>query len=150
MEELSIPPKNEKNIMTLKYRFCNQTGKSIRGSIMSTTQHNIVVHIIWSTVITNNHVSLERRSWETRLPLVENILVYLHNARKINVHNVSDFVHGAIIIMPSCFISAGFTNKLDRLKHRVPKFRGHPATRILFLTLLLDSHTYAVMTYCTF
>ena len=32
--------------MTLKYRSCNQTGKSIRGSIMSTTQDNLVVHFI--------------------------------------------------------------------------------------------------------
>ena len=65
-----------------------------------------------------------------------NKLLYLLNAREINVHNVSDFMHRAIIIMPSGFISAGFTYKLDRVKHRVPKFRGH----IFFDTIIGLSH----------
>ena len=46
--------------------------------------------------------------------------------------------------------SAGFTYRLDRLKPRASKFRGPPAKVYNVLILLLDFHTYAVMTYCTF
>jgi hypothetical protein len=70
-----------------------------------------------------------------------NKLFYLLNAREINVHNVSDFIHGAIIIMPSGFISAGFTYKLGRLKHRAPHFRGPPDNAyIIFDTVIGLSH----------
>ena len=44
--------------------------------------------------------------------------------------------------------SAGFTYRLDRLK---PQHVGSLRPRcIIFLTLLLNFHTYAVITYCTF
>ena len=46
--------------------------------------------------------------------------------------------------------NAGFTYRFDRLKHRASKFRGPPAKVYIFLTLLLDFHTCAVITYCTF
>jgi hypothetical protein len=47
--------------------------------------------------------------------------------------------------------SAGFTHRPDRLKPRVSRFRGPPAKVYnLFLTLLFDFHTYAVIAYCTF
>ena len=49
--------------------------------------------------------------------------------------------------------SAGFTYILDRLKPRASRLRGGGGLRpwcIVFLTLLLDFHTYAVITYCTF
>ena len=45
--------------------------------------------------------------------------------------------------------NAGFTYRFDRLKHRASKFRGPPAKVYIFLTLLLDFHTCAVITYCT-
>jgi hypothetical protein len=47
-------------------------------------------------------------------------------------------------------VSAGFTYRLDRLKPRASKSRGPPTKVIIFLTLLLDFHIYAVITYCTF
>jgi hypothetical protein len=46
--------------------------------------------------------------------------------------------------------SAGFTYRLDRLRPRASQFRGPPARCIIFLTLLLDFHIYAVIKYCTF
>jgi hypothetical protein len=42
----------------------------------------------------------------------------------------------------------GSTYSLERLKPRASKFRGPRC--IIFLTLLLDFHTYAVITYYTF
>jgi hypothetical protein len=38
---------------------------------------------------------------------------------------------------------------LDRLKPRVSRCMGAPAKVFDILTLLLDFHTYAVITYCT-
>ena len=46
--------------------------------------------------------------------------------------------------------SAGFTHRLDRLKPRASQFRGPPTMVYNIFTLLLDFHTYAVITYCTF
>ena len=47
--------------------------------------------------------------------------------------------------------SAGFPYSLDRLKPRASKLRGPPAKVYnIFLTLLLDFHTYVVIAYCTF
>ena len=46
--------------------------------------------------------------------------------------------------------SVGFTYRLDRLKPRVSKFRRPPAKVYNILTLLLDFHAYAFITYCTF
>jgi hypothetical protein len=47
-------------------------------------------------------------------------------------------------------ISAGFTYRLDRLKPKASECRGPPVKVYNILTLLLDFHTYAVITYCTF
>ena len=46
--------------------------------------------------------------------------------------------------------SAGFPYMIDRLKPRASKFRDPPVKCIIFLKLLLNFHTYAVITYCTF
>jgi hypothetical protein len=48
--------------------------------------------------------------------------------------------------------SAGFTYRLDRLKPRASKFRGPPTKvyNIFNTVIILDFHTYAVITYCTF
>ena len=46
-------------------------------------------------------------------------------------------------------LSAGFTYRFDRLMPRASKFRGPPAKVNNSLTLLLDFHTHAVITYWT-
>ena len=66
-----------------------------------------------------------------------NKALYLLNAREINVHNVLDFMHGSFIIMPSGFINARFTYKLDRLKHRVPTFLGPPANAYYVFNIVI-------------
>ena len=81
----------------LLYRYRKQTGKSIRDNIVSTTQDNLLVHFILSTVMSNNQFSLEWCPWSTKSS-------YILNAREINVHYISGFIHGAIIIIPSGFI----------------------------------------------
>jgi len=45
--------------------------------------------------------------------------------------------------------SAGFSYRLDRLKSSASKLRGLRPRCMLFLTLLFDFHTCAVITYCT-
>ena len=81
----------------LLYRYRKQTGKSIRDNIVSTTQDNLLVHFILSTVMSHNQFSLEWCPWSTKSS-------YILNAREINVHHISGFIHGAIIIIPSGFI----------------------------------------------
>jgi hypothetical protein len=52
---------------------------------------------ILSTVMSHNQFSLEWCPWSTKSS-------YILNAREINVHYISGFIHGAIIIIPSGFI----------------------------------------------
>ena len=81
----------------LLYRYRKQTGKSIRDNIVSTTQDKLLVHFILSTVMSHNKFSLEWCPWSTKSS-------YILNAQEKNVHYISGFIHGAIIIIPSGFI----------------------------------------------
>ena len=64
--------------------------------------------------------------------------------------NVHSYILYFTLYYLTLTINAGFTYRLDRLKPRTSKLWDLRPRCIIFLTLLFDFHTYAVIAHCTF